>query len=149
MARITNQAQQFANIAIIGDRLVPTSYGDGFDAGDVLTYDVASRNGRYGTDPHFALVVARKGNEITLLALNTVSRAEDLDERIGTRATAKMAVVLPEERRHVVPIGEVGRWPVQFGTYMTADLSDGRPRILGCDLVPWDGQAIPYRHVAG
>lgn len=139
------KAQRFAHISVIGEHLAPTAYGDGYDAGDVLVYDAMPAGDDVAIDPHFALVVSRDGDSIQLLALATVSHADDIDGRSGTRAAADAAIVLPESRRPVIPIEEACCWPVAFGTYLTADLGEGVPSVLGCEMLPWDGKAIRYR----
>ena len=65
--------QEFENINIVGGNLPKTWYGDGFDVGDIVTYDV----GYSMILPHFALIVRRTPCMIETIDLPTISIGSD------------------------------------------------------------------------
>lgn len=136
--------QVLGRIRIVGDHIEVTSYGDGYDAGDILVYDVPSDGGAAAIDPAFALVVSRSGSDITILTIGSVSRKDDVRCDSGTRVPVHAAFVIGEGRREAVDTCELGYWPVPIGRYVTASLADGVPTIMGCELLPWDGRPVRY-----
>lgn len=72
---------QFPQIMTVGRRLEPTNYGDGFDVGDVVTYDA----GWSMTLPHFAFVMRRTPKMIETIDLPTVVTSSDVYGQIGSK----------------------------------------------------------------
>ena len=136
--------QILGQIRIVGDPIEVTGYGDGYDAGDILVYDVPTDGGEDAIDPAFALVVDRDANDLTLLTLGSVSRKDDVRCDSGTRVPVHAAFVIGKGRRETVGTCELGYWPVPIGRYVTASLADGTPTIMGCELLPWDGRPVRY-----
>lgn len=72
--------QDFPQISIVNGHLDPTSYGDGFDVGDIVTYDA----GWSQTIPHFAFVVRRTPKTIETIDLPTTVTSHDGYGQVGT-----------------------------------------------------------------
>lgn len=73
--------QEFPQITVVGKRLEPTNYGDGFDVGDIVTYD----SGWSMTLPHFAFVMRRTPKTIETIDLPTVDTSSDVYGQIGSK----------------------------------------------------------------
>lgn len=72
MAKELNETR-FAHITTFGRKLEPTDYADGFNVGEVVTYDV----GWTMSLPKFALIVRRTPKMIFTVALPTVKTSTD------------------------------------------------------------------------
>lgn len=110
--------QDFPLIRAVNGHLVPTEYGDGFDVGDVVTYDA----GWSMTLPHFAFVVRRTPKMIETIDLPTVNTSSDMYGQTGSK-------------RPVPAIDLSGDWPRKKSRMRKG----GSFSIDGHWTHPWDG----------
>lgn len=118
--------QQFDKIATVGRQLKPTDYGDGFDVGDVVTYDV----GWSMSLPHFALIVRRTPKMIETIDLPTVSIPADQYGQYGTKRPVDVVNLAEEHPTRRTRMGKGGSFSIE--RHWTH---------------PWDGRGQTYDYM--
>lgn len=118
--------QQFDRIGVVNGELQPTSYGDGFDVGDVVYYNA----GWSMILPHFALVVRRTPKMIETIDLPTVDTSTDGYGQMGHKRPVDVVDLSEERRRTKNRMNKSGTFSVD-GHYTR----------------PWDGESKDYDYM--
>lgn len=116
---------KFQHITVRGQHVPRTSFGDGFDTGDVLVRNDPDPKGQ----PQFLAVISRRGDDIDVAEVGTIVSVKDLD--LGD-AVAQPALGVTVRKTFG---GHVG------SGWASVAMGDS---VIAC---PWDGRAIPVGNI--
>ena len=118
--------QHFDKISAVNGNLKPTDYGDGFDVGDVVTYN----SGYSMILPHFAFVVRRTPKMIETIDLPTVDTSTDGYGQMGYKR----------------PVGVIDL-SLGYPTKKSRMRKGGSFSIDGHWTHPWEGDSKQYDYM--
>lgn len=119
MARYVS-GTRFQHITVRGIDIGRTSFGDGFDTGDILVRDNPDYDGR----PRFLVIVTRDGDSIGVAEVGTILSLHSLDSGVEA-ATPALGVTVSRTHGYVIRDG-VASYPDGSGVAR-----------------PWDGNEVP------